>query len=107
MPHNKDAMGVSGPTESWPWCDACQSWHHPENPTCKLKGWVPRDAEATIDALLAGHEPLLALLAGVTKERDELKITLRAARKAVNEGADTETLLSVLSLKQLAGHPHR
>lgn len=20
----------------WPFCDACQSWHHPDNPTCKL-----------------------------------------------------------------------
>lgn len=19
----------------WPWCEACQSWHHPENPTCR------------------------------------------------------------------------
>jgi hypothetical protein len=18
----------------WPWCEACQSWHHPENTTC-------------------------------------------------------------------------
>ena len=21
----------------WPWCEACQSWHHPDNPTCRLK----------------------------------------------------------------------
>lgn len=20
--------------EAWPWCDACQSYHHPRNPTC-------------------------------------------------------------------------
>lgn len=20
---------------SWPWCEACNSWHHPRNPTCK------------------------------------------------------------------------
>jgi hypothetical protein len=20
---------------SWPWCEACRSWHHPDNPTCR------------------------------------------------------------------------
>ena len=20
---------------SWPWCEACKSYHHPQNPTCK------------------------------------------------------------------------
>jgi len=20
---------------SWPWCEACKSYHHPKNPTCK------------------------------------------------------------------------
>lgn len=19
----------------WPWCEACRSWHHPANPTCR------------------------------------------------------------------------
>lgn len=21
----------------WPWCESCRSWHHPDNPTCKLR----------------------------------------------------------------------
>lgn len=21
----------------WPWCDACRSYHHRDNPTCKLR----------------------------------------------------------------------
>jgi hypothetical protein len=24
---------------SWPWCRACRSYHHPNNPTCRLRGW--------------------------------------------------------------------
>lgn len=23
--------------DSWPFCDACQSWHHPNNPTCRKR----------------------------------------------------------------------
>ena len=23
--------------QSWPYCDDCRSWHHPENPTCVLR----------------------------------------------------------------------
>jgi hypothetical protein len=65
-----------------------------------------RYAEATIDALLAGHGPLLALLAGVTKERDELKIMLRTVRRAVGEGATQEEVLKTLSMGQLMGAPH-
>lgn len=22
---------------AWPWCDACHSWHHPHNPTCRYR----------------------------------------------------------------------
>jgi hypothetical protein len=22
---------------AFPWCDACKSWHHPDNPTCVLR----------------------------------------------------------------------
>lgn len=22
---------------AWPWCEACHSWHHPENPTCRFR----------------------------------------------------------------------
>jgi len=22
----------------WPWCEACNSYHHPTNPTCRKKG---------------------------------------------------------------------
>jgi hypothetical protein len=62
-----------------------------------------RYAEATIDALLAGHGPLLA---GVTKERDELKIMLRTVRRAVGEGATQEEVLKTLSMGQLMGAPH-
>ena len=30
-------------TGSWPWCKACQSWHHPDNPTCfKITGQKAR-----------------------------------------------------------------
>jgi hypothetical protein len=23
--------------KGFPWCDACNTWHHPENPTCKAR----------------------------------------------------------------------
>lgn len=28
---------IPGHEPDWPWCEACQSWHHPSNPTCKAK----------------------------------------------------------------------
>jgi hypothetical protein len=32
-------LPASSDDGSWPWCDACQSYHHPKNPTCfKLHG---------------------------------------------------------------------
>lgn len=24
--------------DDWPWCEACQSWHHLKNPTCRKLG---------------------------------------------------------------------
>jgi hypothetical protein len=28
--------GANGGTDvEWPWCDACKSYHHPQNTTCK------------------------------------------------------------------------
>jgi hypothetical protein len=31
---------------SWPWCDACKSWHDPNNPTCVLR--VPNSAPVPV-----------------------------------------------------------
>lgn len=28
---------MAQPDTAWPFCDACQSWHHPDNPTCRLR----------------------------------------------------------------------
>ena len=28
-------MRASMLERSFPWCDACESWHHPRNPTCR------------------------------------------------------------------------
>ena len=62
--------------------------------------------EATIDALLATNNALQALLASVTGERNELKIMLRAARRAFNEGAKHDDVLKILRLDLLLGAPH-
>lgn len=30
-----DSHTTQAPEEgAWPWCEACRSWHHPDNPTC-------------------------------------------------------------------------
>lgn len=29
-----EADGVGQEQGSWPWCEDCQSWHHPRNLTC-------------------------------------------------------------------------
>lgn len=31
---------------NWPWCEACRSYHHPDNPTCRLK---PQARVQTLD----------------------------------------------------------
>lgn len=37
-----DRLGISNPKDDGlPWCDACNSYHHPANPTCKLIVNVP------------------------------------------------------------------
>jgi hypothetical protein len=39
----KDRLAKEANENDWPWCEACQSYHHPENPTCKNK------TEAAVD----------------------------------------------------------
>lgn len=54
------------------------------------------DPEATISALLAANDALEVLLRGVTKERDELKATLRTVRKSIIDGVVPEIILGTL-----------
>lgn len=63
------------------------------------------EVHATTDALIAANNALVVLLAGITKERDLLKGTMRKARKQIIEGTVPEIVLQTLDLYQLAGYP--
>lgn len=34
MPEHSHFYPCNDPDCCWPWCNACQSYHHPNNPTC-------------------------------------------------------------------------
>ena len=63
----------------------------------------------TRDLDLAVNDGLVVLLAGVTKERDELKIMLRRARRALvgtsEKPADSIKAASILNMYELSGPP--
>lgn len=58
--------GCEWPKQDMPWCDSCQSYHHPDNPTCKLK--AKEDDQRYIkdleSALMVYDATLFCLVAG-------------------------------------------
>lgn len=37
LPPDEEGKGSATADGDWPWCDACQSYHHKDNPSCRAR----------------------------------------------------------------------